>query len=60
MLTDEQFIKLGWLFFILSAVCFLVVGIQTGDLMTTFGAIFFLVANIVFLVPVIRNSKKIF
>ena len=60
MLTDEQFIKLGWLFFILSAVCFLVVGIQTGDIMTTFGAIFFLVANIVFLVPVIRNSKKFF
>ena len=60
MFSNEQYVKLGWLFFILSSICFLIVGIRSGDLVSTFGAIFFLVANIVFLIPVIRNSKKFF
>lgn len=60
MFNDEQYIKLGWIFFIFSAVCFLIVGIRTGDLMTSLGALFFLVANIMFLIPVIKNSDNFF
>lgn len=60
MFSDEQFIKLGWLFFIVSSAFFIIAGIRAGDMLSTLGAIFFLVANIVFLVPVIRNSNKFF
>ena len=43
-MTDRQFVLLGWLFFIVSALFFLAVGIQSGDWLTILGALFFLLA----------------
>ncbi|MFK7801446.1 MAG: hypothetical protein AB8G95_07445 [Anaerolineae bacterium] len=56
-MSDRQFVLLGWFFFIVSALFFLAVGIRSGDWLTTLGALFFLLANIVFLVPEIRNKN---
>ncbi|MFT5193004.1 MAG: hypothetical protein ACI9EW_000190 [Cellvibrionaceae bacterium] len=56
-MNDRQFVLLGWFFFIISALFFLAVGIRSGDWLTILGALFFLLANIVFLVPVLRNNK---
>lgn len=45
----------GWGLFIVSAVFFMAAAVQAGDWMGFFGALFFLVACFVFLVPVLRR-----
>ena len=45
----------GWILFLLSALCFLFAGIRSGDPAGILGAAFFLVACLVFLVPLLRQ-----
>ena len=45
----------GWGLFIISAFFFMAAAVRTEDWMGFFGALFFLVACFVFLVPVLRR-----
>ena len=56
-LDDDTYLLLGWTFFIVSSFFFTAVGIRSGDGLATLGALFFLLANVVFLIPFLRNSK---
>lgn len=56
-LHDDIYLLAGWIFFIISALFFIAVGIRSRDWLTTLGAIFFLLADIAFLIPFLRNSK---
>ena len=54
-MSDSGFQKLGWWLFVACAVFFIWAGIRAGDLVTILGSLFFLGANIAFMVPVYRS-----
>ncbi|MGB1250831.1 MAG: hypothetical protein ACPG8W_09485 [Candidatus Promineifilaceae bacterium] len=56
--SNDTLILWGWIFFIISSLFFVAVGIRAGDWLTTAGALFFLSANILFLIPVLREKKE--
>ena len=56
-LNDSYYLLAGWVFFIISALFFIAVGIRSKDWLTLLGAIFFLLADIAFLIPFLRNSN---
>ncbi len=47
----------GWLLFVLCALFFIASSVHNGDTLTFIGSVIFLVACVVFIVPVIRESK---
>lgn len=49
---------LGWALFIVCALFFLASGIRNNDHLTLIGSLVFLIACIVFLVPLIGGKKK--
>lgn len=51
-----KWIVAGWLLFIVSALFFIAAGWRAGDMLALGGGIFFLVACIAFLVPVLRGD----
>ena len=55
--SDRTFILWGWALFIISALFFLIAGIRAGDWASIIGALFFLGANLLFLVPVLREKQ---
>ncbi len=46
----------GWFFFIISALFFLAAAVRSGDWLSASGALFFLIANIVFVIPVLKQE----
>ena len=47
----------GWALFIVSAVFFIATSLRAGDMLGFFGALFFLIACIVFLIPFFKASE---
>ena len=57
----EQEIKyqlLGWILFIICAVLFIASSLKNHDILTFMGSVIFLIACIVFLIPLIKSNKK--
>jgi hypothetical protein len=54
----KRFECAGWFLFIISAIFFIASAIISGDWLAGLGALFFLVANLVFLVPVLSGPKE--
>ena len=48
----------GWLLFVVCALFFIASSVHNRDILTFIGSVIFLVACIVFIVPVLRASKK--
>ena len=46
----------GWILFILCAVVYLASGVKNKDILTITGSIFFLIACIVFMYPLLRKN----
>jgi len=53
--SDRTFQLWGWTFFIISALLFMVTTYRAGDWIGFLGGLFFLLANIVFLIPLVRQ-----
>jgi len=54
----HTWILAGWLLFIVSALFFIGSAWRSGDCLAFLGGVFFLVACIVFLVPVLSNRPR--
>ena len=57
----EQEIKYqlaGWILFIICAIFFIASSLKNGDTLTFIGSIIFLIACIVFLIPLLKTIKK--
>lgn len=52
--TNRQLILTGWWCFVASATFFIVSALRAGDLVALIGALFFMAANIAFLIPQYR------
>jgi hypothetical protein len=48
---------LGWALFIISAVGFIISSLRSGDIFGLIGGIFFLLACLAFLVPLVRPDE---
>ena len=55
---DQAWILAGWLLFVVSALFFIASAWRSGDGLALAGGIFFLIACIAFLVPVVRNWPR--
>ena len=49
---------LGWILFIICAILFIASGLKNHDILTFVGSVIFLIACIVFLIPLVRSNKK--
>jgi predicted membrane channel-forming protein YqfA (hemolysin III family) len=54
-MSDDFWIKLGWLLFVTSAIFFIIAAWRAGDMMALIGAVVFLAANIAFMIPIYRG-----
>ncbi len=48
----------GWILFIICAIFFVASGLKNHDILTCIGGVIFLIACIVFLIPLVRSNKK--
>jgi uncharacterized membrane protein len=48
----------GWILFIICAIFFVASGLKNHDIYTLIGGVIFLIACIVFLIPLVRSNKK--
>ena len=48
----------GWILFIICAIFFIASGLKNHDILTFIGGVIFLIACIVFLIPLVRLNKK--
>jgi len=55
---EEKFHLVGWVLFIICAILFILSGIQNDDLLTTVGSFIFLIACVVFLIPLIHPKEN--
>jgi Na+/proline symporter len=49
---------LGWILFIICAIFYIASGLKNHDILTFIGSVIFLIACIVFLIPLVRPNKK--
>jgi hypothetical protein len=54
-LNNHTINLVGWILFLVSAIGFVISALRSGDLAALLGAVFFLVACLVFLVPFFRK-----
>jgi len=57
--VQYRFQLLGWILFIFSAIFFIATSVRAGDMLGLMGALFFLVACFVFLIPLISTIRAI-
>ncbi|RLC02605.1 MAG: hypothetical protein DRH90_13450 [Deltaproteobacteria bacterium] len=55
---EIKFQLFGWVLFIFSAIFFILSSLRSHDTLTFIGSVFFLVACIVFLVPLLLPNSK--
>ena len=55
---DLKYQLLGWILFIVCAVFFIASSLKNGDILTFIGSVIFLIACVVFLIPLFRIIKK--
>ena len=48
----------GWILFIICAIFFIASSLKNQDILTFIGGVIFLMACIVFLIPLVRSNKK--
>ncbi len=48
----------GWILFIICAIFFIAASLKNHDILTFIGGVIFLIACIVFLMPLVRSYKK--
>jgi len=48
----------GWIFFVICAIFFIASSLKNHDLLAFIGGVIFLIACIVFLIPLVRPNKK--
>jgi hypothetical protein len=53
----SQFEFTGWLIFVASAICYIAASIPTGDPFSIAGGVLFLVACIVFMIPMLQQHR---
>ena len=56
---DLKYHLFGWILFIVCAIFFIASSLKNGDTLTFIGSVLFLIACIVFLIPLIKTTKKI-
>ena len=49
----------GWILFIICAIFFVASGLKNHDILSFIGGVIFLIACIVFLIPLFRSNKKV-
>ena len=60
MLRNEKKAQIiGWLLFVVCALLFLAAGVKNGDLLTLIGSLVFLLACIVFLIPLLSRDNDL-
>lgn len=47
----------GWLLFVVCAILFIAASIKNQDALTLMGSLFFLIACVIFLIPLVRGVK---
>jgi len=55
---DLKYQLLGWILFIVCAIFFIASSLKNGDPLTLIGSVVFLIACMVFLMPLFRTIKK--
>ena len=55
---DFKYQLAGWILFIICAIFFVASGLKNHDILTLIGGVIFLIACIVFLIPLVRSNKK--
>ena len=55
---DLKYQLFGWVLFIVCAIFFIASSLKNGDTLTFIGSIIFLIACIVFLIPLFKTIKK--
>lgn len=55
---ERTFQLWGWALFMISALFFIIASVRSGDWLGLLGSLFFLVANIVFVIPVWKQRWK--
>ena len=55
---DFKYQLAGWILFIICAIFFVASGLKNHDVLTFIGGVIFLIACIVFLIPLVRSIKK--
>jgi hypothetical protein len=55
---DLKYQLLGWILFIVCAIFFIASSLINGDILTFIGSVIFLIACVVFLIPLFRTIKK--
>ncbi len=48
----------GWILFIICAIFFIASSLKNHDILTFIGSVIFLIACIVFFIPLVRSSKR--
>ena len=54
-MSERRLALTGWLLFVASACLFIAASVRAGDWLALGGSLFFLVACIVFLIPLLRS-----
>jgi len=49
----------GWMLFIMCAIFFIASSVRNHDILTFIGSVIFLIACIVFLIPIFRPNEKV-
>jgi hypothetical protein len=57
-MNERRYNLAGWIFFIVCALFFLAAGIRDKDNIIIAGSIFFLIACILFILPLAQNKNK--
>jgi len=57
IVAETKYQVAGWILFIICAIFFIVASIMNHDILTFMGSVIFLIACIVFLLPIVKASK---
>ena len=57
-MRNETLNLIGWILFVFSALAFITSSLQSGDMVGLVGAVLFLVACFVFLIPYVRGDPE--
>ena len=55
---ESKYQLVGWILFVICAIFFIASSLKNHDTLTFIGGVIFLIACIVFLIPLVRPNKK--
>ncbi len=55
---ESKYHIVGWILFIICAIFFMASSLKNQDFLTFIGSVLFLIACIVFLIPLVRSNKS--